>query len=98
MLQAYAVQKLHGDERLLAMLADFVDGADTRMIESRGGASFPAKAFQSLRVPRQFIGQELEGHETAKLGVLGLVNHAHAATTKFLDNAVVRDGLVNHLR
>src|SRR6266700_6675985 len=67
------------------------------MIESRGGASLAAKAFQGLRISRQFIRQELEGHETAKLGVLGLVNHAHAATTKFLDNAVVRDGLVNHL-
>ena len=56
----------------------------------------PAKAFQGLRVSRQFIRQEFEGHEAAQFGVLGFVNHAHAATTEFLDNAVVRDGLVNH--
>src|ERR1700682_974492 len=28
--------------------------------------------------------------------VLSLIDHAHPATTEFLDNAVVRDGLVNH--
>src|ERR1700682_6098129 len=28
--------------------------------------------------------------------VLSLIDHAHPAATKFLDNAVVRDGLVNH--
>src|ERR1700682_1497241 len=28
--------------------------------------------------------------------VLSLIDHAHPAATEFLDNAVVRDGLVNH--
>jgi hypothetical protein len=28
--------------------------------------------------------------------VFGLVDHAHAATTKLLDDAVVRDGLADH--
>ena len=96
MLQGCAVQKLHGNERLLTVLADFVDGANIGMIESRRRARLPAKTFQSLRVSRKIIGKEFEGHETAKLSVLSLVDHTHSATTKFLDNAVVRCGLANH--
>src|ERR1700730_10650244 len=30
--------------------------------------------------------------------VLGLVHHTHPATTELLDDAVVRDGLADHLR
>jgi hypothetical protein len=39
------------------------------------------------------FGQKLQRDEAPKLCVLSLVNHAHAATTDFLDNAVVRDDL-----
>jgi hypothetical protein len=31
MLQRYAVQKLHGDERFAVLVINFVDGADVRM-------------------------------------------------------------------
>src|ERR1022692_4893884 len=37
MLQRLPVQKLHGDVRLLATLADVVNGADVGMAESGGG-------------------------------------------------------------
>src|SRR5260370_34159220 len=55
--RGYAVQKLHGNERLLAVLADFVDGADIGMIESRCRASLPAKAFQGLRSRERSSGR-----------------------------------------
>jgi len=29
-------------------------------------------------------------------GVLGLVHHAHSPTAEFLNNAVVRDDLIDH--
>ena len=96
MLQRHAVQKLHGDERLLAVLPDFIDGADVGMIESRCRPCLSAKPLQRLRVSRQFLGQELEGHEAAKVGILSLIDHAHAAAPEFLDDAVVRNGLANH--
>ena len=96
MLQGYAVQKFHGNERLLAVLADFVDGADVGMIESRGGACLAAEALQRLRVARHFVGQEFEGDEAAEVGVFGLVDDAHAAAAELVDDAVVRDGLADH--
>ncbi len=96
MLQGDAVEKLHGNERLLAMFTDFVDGADIGMIQRRRRARLPAKAFQRLRVARKFIRQKFEGNKAAQLGVLRLIDHTHAAATQLFDNAVVRDGLPNH--
>src|ERR1039457_1220336 len=89
MLQRYAVQKLHGDERLLTVFADFVDGANIGMIESGRCSRLPAKAFQGCRVLRKFIGQEFEGDEAAKLNVLSLVHNTHATAPEFLDDAVM---------
>ncbi|MGA7928009.1 MAG: hypothetical protein WCA20_18715 [Candidatus Sulfotelmatobacter sp.] len=39
------------------------------------------------------VGRELEGNKPSELHVFGFINHTHSATTQFLDNAVVRDGL-----
>ena len=95
-LQGYAVQKFHGDKSLLAMFADFVDGTNIGMIQSGCRTRLPAKAFERLRVSRQFIREEFEGDETAKLGVLSFIDHTHPATTELLDDVVVRDGLADH--
>ena len=46
------VQKLHGDKGLVTIFADFVNGADVRVIERGGGTGLAAKAFQRLWVSR----------------------------------------------
>src|ERR1700693_3118710 len=97
MLQGDAIQKLHGDERLLAVLADFVDGANVWMVESGGGTRLAAEAFESLRVARHLLRQELEGDEAAQFGVFSFVDHTHASAAKFLDDTGVGDGLVDHI-
>jgi hypothetical protein len=98
MFQRRPVQKLHGDERLLAVLADLVDGADIGMIESRRGTRLATKPLQGLGVAQQFIRQEFQRHGAAQIGVLSLVDNAHAAAAKRIDDAVVRDGLADHLK
>ena len=50
------VQKLHRDEGVPILIADFVDGANVRMIESGSRTSFPAKALQGMRITCEFIG------------------------------------------
>ena len=95
-LERLAIQKLHGDERLAVVLADLVDRADVRMVQRRRGTRFAPEAFQRLRVAGHFLGQELQGHEAAKVGVLGLVDHTHPAAAELLDDAVMRDGLADH--
>ena len=67
MLQRHAVEELHGDEGLLAILfADFMDGADVGMIQRRGGSGFAPEAFQGLRVLRDIVGQKFQGDEASK--------------------------------
>src|SRR5271157_1110959 len=97
-LQRHALQKLHDNERLRFELSNLVDGTDVGMVQSGSGTGFSAEAFECLRVARQFIRQELQGDEAPKLGVLGLIDDTHPSTAKFLDDAVVRDDLVDHER
>jgi hypothetical protein len=40
--------------------------------------------------------QELERDEAVKASVFRFVHDTHAATAKFFDDAVVRNGLANH--
>jgi hypothetical protein len=94
--QRQAIQKFHGDERLLSMFADFVDCANIGMVKRRCGTRLPAKTLQCLQVSRQLIGKEFESDEASKLGVLRFIDDAHASAPESLDDAVVRDGLVDH--
>ena len=80
------------------MLADFVDGADVGVVQGGSSAGFPAEALQRLRVLSYVLGQKLQCDKAAKLGVLSLIDHTHAAATEFLDDTVVRNGLVDHWR
>ncbi len=96
-LQRQAVQKLHGDERLAVVLANFVDGADIGMVQGRCGLGFALEAGEGLGVLGNIIGQELQGDEAMQLHVLGLVDDTHPAAAELLDDAVVRDGLPDHV-
>ena len=40
------------------------------------------------------IGQELQRDKAVQASIFGFVNHAHAAAAQLLEDAVVRDGLV----
>ena len=51
---------------------------------------------QSLGVPGNVIGQELQGHKAVQLDVLRLIDDAHSAAAEFLDDPVVRDVLADH--
>ncbi len=97
-LEGDAVEVLHGDEGLVAMPADFVDGADVGVIEGGGGAGLAAEALEGLRVAREIVGKKLEGNETAEFGVFSFVDNTHASTAEFFDDAVVRDSLADQSR
>jgi len=48
-----------------------------------------------LRIFGQGVGEELESYTPAQAQVLSLVNHTHASTAQFADDAVVGDGFAN---
>ena len=55
LIERLAFEQLHDNEALIAMLSDFVDGADVRMIQCRGGTSLPLKSLQRLWLAREFL-------------------------------------------
>ena len=97
-LQRHPVEILHHQEGLLAVLADLVNGADVGMVQTQRRRAPRGGSAPGLAGPcATSSGQELQSHEAAEFGVLGLVDHTHAAPAELLDDAVVRDGLADHL-
>src|SRR5579884_3720666 len=91
MLEGHPVEKLHRDEKLIAMLSDLVDRANIWMIQSGCSSRFTAKALERLRITGKLIGKEFQCDEPAEFRILSLVNHTHTATAKFLDDSVVQN-------
>jgi hypothetical protein len=57
-LQCHAIQKLHRNEGLILVFADFIDGADVGVVQSRSRSCLPPKAFKRLRVAGYILRQE----------------------------------------
>ena len=75
------------------VLGDFVDGADVRMIERRGGPRFAAEPFDRGRVGVDRRGQELQRHLASERQILGEVDNAHPAAAKQRLDSVVSNGV-----
>ena len=59
---------------------------------------FAAEALDRLGIVRQIFRKEFQSDGAVEPGVFSLVNYTHPARTKFLYDAVVRNGLANHRR
>jgi hypothetical protein len=97
-LQGFAGEALHHDEKMAVVLADLVNGADVGVVQRRRSAGLAAETFESLGIVGGAVGQELEGDKAAQLGVFSFVDHTHSAATEQFDDAVVRNGLADHGR
>jgi hypothetical protein len=95
--QGHAVQILHSNEGLPTLLADVIDGADVRMVQSGSSLRFALEAAERLRVFGHVIRQELERDKTVQPRVFTLVDDTHPAAAQLFDDAVVRDSLVDHV-
>src|SRR5580693_1085745 len=94
--QRDTLQKLHRDEGFAVLIVNFVDGADILVIQGGGSLSFALEAAEGQWIFGNVVGQKLESYKTTEVQVLGFIDHAHSAATKFLEDAVVRDGLADH--
>src|SRR5437879_13358425 len=68
------------------------------MIQGRRGLGLALKAGERLRVAGDVFREKFEGDEAMQARVFSLIDHAHAATAEFFDDAVVRDGLADHCK
>ena len=89
--QRLAVEPLHGDERRPCVLADFIDGADVRMIECRGGPRFATEPFDRGNVGRHHRGQKLQRDLASKRQILREIHLAHPADAEQRLDSVVTD-------
>ena len=96
MLQGNAIQELHSNKGLAVLLADVVDCADIRMVQSGGRLRLAPEAGKRLGVTGNFVGQELEGDKAMQPRVFGFVHHTHAPAPDLFKNAVVGYGLADH--
>lgn len=96
-LQALALDELQGKEGFSLRFVNFMDRANVGMTERGGCFRFPFKSLAALLVLKQVSGQEFQRDGALELGVFGLVNNTHAAFAELADDAVMRDGLTDHL-
>jgi len=68
-VERLALPKLQGNEMPPFMLVNVVDSADVGMIQGRSYTCFPLETLQRMAVSGDSFWQELQGHETAELGV-----------------------------
>ncbi len=97
-LERRAFQIFHGDKGFSILLADIVNRADVGMVQGGSSLRFALETAQCQRIARNFIGKKFENDEAVQPSIFGLIDHPHAAAAKFLDDAVVRDGLADHWR
>ena len=97
-VEAFAFDEGHREKRLLVDLRDLINGANVRVMESRGSLGLPMKAFIRFLVLQQVRSEEFERDRAVELRVLGFVDHAHAALAELGGDLVMSDGLVDHRR
>jgi hypothetical protein len=66
--------------------------ADVGMVQGRRRLCLSLKTRQRLWVFRHIVGQEFQRNESTQPCVLCLVDHTHAATAEFFEDAVVGEG------
>ena len=88
--QRFSFEKLHGDEQLAAVFADFVDLADVRVIDACRGSRFAPEA-----LPRRFVVGErrhrLQRDRALEARIARGVDHTHPALTQLSRNRVRPD-------
>ena len=78
------------------VLADVVNRADIRMVESGGRPGLALETFDGERIGERRIGQELQRDVAAEAEVFGPVDDAHAACAQTFHHPVVRDCCADH--
>jgi len=71
-----AFDVLRDDIRERTVLADLVNRADIRMVESRGGARFGERRRDVIAL--QCAGDHLDGHRPLQVRITGAIDGAHA--------------------
>src|SRR5258708_36179838 len=82
MLQRYATEKFHRDERFALLFANVENCANVWVIQCQGSLRFALKTHQSYGDVSNLRRQEFQRYETTKATIYSLADDSHAANTK----------------
>ncbi len=88
--QRLALDQLHDDKEVIAILGDVVRHRDGWRTQDRGGSGFLQQTSPPVGIPAVLRGDELQRHVPAEPGVTGAIDLAHAAGTKLVADFVVQ--------
>src|SRR6185312_12808535 len=87
-MQSFAGDVFHYQVQALAVVPNFEDFADIRMVERGGCTCLAAQAFASLRLGGHFRRQELNGDLAIKPGIASAIHNAHATFTNVVKDFI----------
>ena len=83
------VDELHGVVGDAVRVADIEDGNDVWVAHARGGLRFPKETLARGRIEKRGARQHFQRDLSPERELLGLEDHAHAAASELVDEAVV---------
>ena len=86
-------EKLHGDIRAPALLAEVVYLDDVGVIQVCRRTSLSDETFPGFRLFRQLGHDHLQRHQAVELGITGAIHHAHTALADPVEQLVAADTL-----
>ncbi len=88
LLQRFAVQQLHDNERPTIRVTDVVDRADVGMLQSGHRSRFALRSLSRLRGISQMRGDNLDRDVASQARIAGLVNLTHGTGAERRDDLV----------
>ena len=96
LVEGFAFHIFHDHEIEAVVGGDVVYDDDVGMVERGCGLGFLDEPLLALRVGQLLVGEDLDGHDAVEMGVLRLVDGAHAAFADFLQDVVVKKRLAGY--
>ena len=87
-VECLALDVLHHQEVRAVLVADIVQGADVRMVQTGNGLGFTTEAGQPLRITREMFRKDLDGDGPSETSVGSLVDFTHPAHTDEADDLI----------
>ena len=96
--EVFALHQLHHQRAAAAGFLEAVDAGDVRMAERGQHLRLAVEARHAVLVVREVLGQQLQ-RDVAVQARVGRAEHlSHAASPELAGDAIVREGLTNHVR
>jgi hypothetical protein len=94
--ERFTLGKLHDEQLATVDVLEPVDPGDARVVEGGQDPGLALESSQSVGVGGEGVGQDLDGHLAAELGVLRPPHLAHAALAELVDDSIVCQRLTDH--